>query len=93
MNRYDVLRRPIQTEKADVLTESRNQYVFEVATKANKRQIADAVAGIFEVTVLDVHTLVMPGKSRRWGRHVTKTSSWKKAIVTLKAGDKIELFD
>jgi len=93
VNRYDVLRRPIQTEKADVLTESRNQYVFEVATKANKRQIADAVAGIFEVTVLDVHTLVMPGKSRRWGRHVTKTSPWKKAIVTLKAGDKIELFD
>jgi large subunit ribosomal protein L23 len=93
MNQYDVLRRPILTEKADVLTESRNQYVFEVAAGANKRQIRQAVEGIFNVTVTDVHTLVMPGKTRRWGRHISRTPRWKKAIVTLASGQKLALFE
>jgi large subunit ribosomal protein L23 len=93
MNKFDVLRRPVVTEKADMLAEQGNQYVFEVAPRANKRQIRDAVQTIFGVTVTDVRTLVMPGKSRRWGRHITKTAAWKKAIVTLRAGDRIELFE
>jgi len=93
MNRYEVLRRPILTEKTDVMTELNNQYVFEVALGANKRQIRDAVQGIFEVTVLDVRTMVMPGKGRRWGRHITKTPRWKKAVVTVSPGDRIELFE
>lgn len=93
MNKYDVLVRPLQTEKTDVLKELSNQYVFEVARAANKRQIKEAVQGIFNVTVLDVHTMVMPGKSRRWGRHITKTATWKKAVVTVRPGDKIDLFE
>lgn len=93
MNKYDVLVRPLQTEKTDVLKELSNQYVFEVARVANKRQIKEAVQGIFNVTVLDVHTMVMPGKSRRWGRHITKTATWKKAVVTVRPGDKIDLFE
>jgi large subunit ribosomal protein L23 len=93
MNKFDILRRPLQTEKTDVLKELSNQYVFEVAPTANKRQIRDAVQGIFNVTVLDVRTLVMPGKSRRWGRHITKTARWKKAVVTVRPGDKIDLFE
>jgi large subunit ribosomal protein L23 len=93
MNKFDVLLRPVVTEKADMLTEQGNQYVFQVAPGANKRQIKSAVQSIFGVTVTDVRTLVMPGKSRRWGRHITKTAAWKKAVVTLQPGDRIELFE
>jgi large subunit ribosomal protein L23 len=93
MNKYDVLRRPVVTEKADMLGEQGNQYVFEVALGANKRQIRDAVQSIFSVDVADVRTMVMPGKSRRWGRHITKTAAWKKAVVTLRPGDRIDLFE
>jgi large subunit ribosomal protein L23 len=93
VNKYDVLLRPRQSEKTDILNEGYNQYVFEVAGGANKRQIKAAVEDIFQVTVLGVRTMVMPGKSRRWGRHRTKTARWKKAVVTLSPGDKIELFE
>lgn len=93
MHKYDVLRRPIITEKTDLMGEQSNKYVFEVARLANKRQIGAAVEDIFEVRVLQVHTMVMPGKPRRWGRHTTKTARWKKAIVTLADGDRIDLFD
>jgi large subunit ribosomal protein L23 len=93
VNRYDVLRRPVLTEKTDSLTERLNQYVFEVADGANKRQIREAVQSIFNVTVTDVHTLRLPGKGRRWGRHITKTPTWKKAVVTLAPGQKIEMFE
>lgn len=93
MHRYEVLRRPILTEKTDMMTERDNQYVFEVALAANKRQIRDAVQGIFEVTVVDVRTMVIPGKGRRWGRHLSKTPRWKKAVVTVQPGDRIELFE
>lgn len=93
MHKYEVLRRPVITEKSDVMAEARNQYVFEVARGANKHQIHEAVQDLFGVTVVNVRTAIMPGKSRRWGRHVTRTPSWKKAIVTLKSGDRIELFE
>ena len=93
MNRYEVLRRPIVTEKTDRLTDLSRQYVFEVAMGANKRQVRDAVEGLFNVSVTEVRTLVMPGKQRRWGRHLSKTPRWKKAVVTIAPGDKIELFE
>lgn len=93
MHKYDVLRRPIVTEKTDILAEARNQYVFEVARRANKAQIQNAVEEIFDVKVLRVRTAVMPGKPRRWGRHVTRTAAWKKAFVTLAPGDRIDLFE
>jgi large subunit ribosomal protein L23 len=91
MHRYDVLRRPVVTEKTDVMAEQHNQYVFEVARQANKRQVQDAVEAVFKVHVTDVHTMVVPGKTRRWGRHVARTPRWKKAIVTLVQGDRIDL--
>ncbi len=90
MHRYDVLLRPISSEKADVLAAKHNQYVFEVAKAANKRQIKDAVEGIFKVTVEDVRTMVIPGQVKRWGRHLSRSSAWKKAVVTLAAGDVID---
>jgi large subunit ribosomal protein L23 len=93
MHSYDVLRRPVVTEKTDVMSERLNQYVFEVARAANKRQIETAVEKAFKVSVLSVRTMVMPGKPRRWGRHVSRTPRWKKAIVTLAKGDRIDLFE
>lgn len=88
-----VLVRPIiLTEKANRLREQ-NQIVFEVSRDANKIQIRDAVQRMFKVTVLGVNTMVFRGKDKRMGRGVGKLQNWKKAIVTLKAGDKIEFFD
>lgn len=93
MHKYEVLRRPVLTEKTDILGEQHNQYVFEVAKEANKAQIKDAVETIFEVKVERVRTAVMPGKPRRWGRHTSKTPAWKKAMVTLAEGERIDLFE
>lgn len=89
---YAVLLRPIITEKSTVLT-GLDKYVFEVDLRANKNQIKEAVQLAFNVRVADVNTMKMKGKPRRWGRKVTNRPDWKKAIVTLMAGDKIELFE
>ncbi|MCE7937225.1 MAG: 50S ribosomal protein L23 [Chloroflexi bacterium CFX6] len=90
MDKYAVLRRPIGTEKTDFIGDL-NQYAFEVALEANKREVQEAVEHLFDVKVDKVRTMVMPGKQRRWGRRITRTSRWKKAIVTLVPGDKIDL--
>ena len=91
MDRYDVIIRPVITEKSDAMSELFNQYVFEVDTRANKLQVKDAVESIFEVDVTEVRTMVVPGKSKRWGRRMRRLPSWKKAIVTLAEGDSIDL--
>jgi large subunit ribosomal protein L23 len=91
MHKYSVLLRPITTEKTDRLTEQTNQVAFEVDTRANKREIREAVQDIFAVRVTGVRTMIMPGKGRRWGRHITKTPRWKKAVLTLAPGDSIDL--
>lgn len=91
MHLYDIVIRPIMSEKTDVMADDHNQYVFEVVRKANKRQVKKAVESIFEVSVTDVRTMIVPGKSRRWGRIIRKTPSWKKAIVTLVDGDAIDV--
>ncbi|MEP7293655.1 MAG: 50S ribosomal protein L23 [Chloroflexota bacterium] len=91
---YDVIRRPVVSEKASLMSEELNQYVFEVAPDANKRQIEQAVEIIFEKRVKKVNTMVMPAKRGMRGRNVYQRSrQWKKAIVTLEAGEKLELFD
>lgn len=88
-----IIKRPIiLTEKARVLSEDENQVQFEVARGANKIQIRHAVESLFKVTVTNVNTLVVRGRMRRMGRGQAKTQNWKKAIVTLKAGDKIQFF-
>ncbi|MBI5946922.1 MAG: 50S ribosomal protein L23 [Chloroflexi bacterium] len=89
---YAVLLRPIITEKTTVLT-GLDKYVFEVDIRANKNQIKEAVELAFSVRVSDVNTMKMKGKPRRFGRKVTNRPDWKKAVVTLVAGDKIELFE
>lgn len=89
---YAVLLRPIITEKTTVLTGG-GKYVFEVDLRANKNQIREAVQVAFNVRVAEVNTMVMKGKPKRFGRKVTNRPDWKKAIVTLLPGDKIELFE
>ncbi len=89
---YGVLLRPIITEKTTVLT-GLDQYVFEVDLRANKNQIKEAVQLAFNVHVKDVNTMKMKGKAKRFGRKVTNRPDWKKAIVTLVPGEKIDLFE
>lgn len=91
---YDVIRRPLITEKSSVQADELNQYVFEVASNANKIQIKDAVEVIFDVSVTKVNTMVMPAKRGRRGRNwYLRSKQWKKAVVTLAEGDEIELFN
>lgn len=89
---YAVLLRPIITEKTTVLTGA-DKYVFEVDIRANKNQIKEAVQIAFNVRVAEVNTMVMKGKPKRFGRRVVDRPDWKKAVVTLVPGDKIELFE
>ena len=92
MHIYEVLRRPLVTEKSTAL-QGLNKYAFEIADGANKKQIKDAVEAAFKVTVTGVNVVTVRGKTKRMGRREVKTLPWKKAIVTLKAGDKIEFFE
>lgn len=89
---YDVIRRPIISEKSTALAELGNRYVFEVATQANKQEIRDAVQQLFSVKVREVRTMTMHGKMKRVGRFETKRANWKKAVVTLAEGQKIDFF-
>lgn len=91
----DIIIRPILTEKITAMQE-RRQYAFEVLAAANKIEIGKAVERQFKVTVTSVRTMHVGGKSKmqltRRGRFDGRTRTWKKAIVTLKDGDKIDLF-
>ncbi len=91
-NLYDVIKRPVISEKSTALQEVGNRYVFEVATQANKHEIKDAVQNLFSVKVENVRTMTVHGKVKRVGRSETKRSNWKKAIVTLQSGQKIDFF-
>lgn len=88
-----VVRNVLITEKGTVLRESQNQYFFEVARDANKIDIKKAIETIFSVKVDNVRTMQLRGKVKRQGRWVGKRNDWKKAIVTLKPDQKIELFE
>jgi large subunit ribosomal protein L23 len=90
---YSVLRRPLITEKSNLMKEEFNQIAFEVDRRANKIEIKEAVKKLFNVNVIKVRTFTMLGKRKRVGRTEGRTSSWKKAIVTLKAGDRIDFFE
>ncbi len=92
MHLYEVLRRPLVTEKNAAL-QAQGKYTFEVAEEANKEQVKQAVEKAFKVKVNAVNVVTMPSKMKRVGRRLTPTSPWKKAIVTLKSGDKIEFFE
>jgi large subunit ribosomal protein L23 len=90
---YDVIRRPVVTEKSTAQSDELNQYVFEVAPNANKIQIKEAIEVIFDVEVTKVRTMVQPAKRGRRGRAwYVRSKQWKKAIVSLAEGDEIDLF-
>lgn len=90
---YLIIKRPIITEKSMMLG-SEGKYAFEVYMDSNKVEIANAISAVFNVNVEKVNTLVVKGKKKRYGRSPAgRTPDWKKAYVTLKAGDKIPLFE
>ncbi len=90
---YNIVLRPVVTEKSMEGKEQMNKVVFEVHPKANKQEIKTAIERLFEVKVLKVNTVSMRGKKRRMGRIEGKKKDWKKAIVTLAPGHRIELFE
>ena len=92
MSLASILRRPIVTEKSTLLADQ-GRYVFEVERSANKHEIAKAVEWAFDVKVIKVNTLTVPGKVKQYGRRPSKQPDWKKAIVSLQAGDSIQLFE
>jgi large subunit ribosomal protein L23 len=90
---YKIIRRPLITEKSTIQKEMNNQLAFEVDRRANKIEIKKAVERIFKVQVEDVRTQNYQGKVKRLGRNMGRRRHWKKAIVTLKPGQKIEFFE
>jgi len=90
---YGCIRRPIVTEKSNLIKDAANKVVFEVDKHAHKVEIKYAVQQLFNVTVQEVNVMNFLGKSKRTGRIIGKKQDWKKAIVTLKKGDKIEFFE
>ena len=92
MHLYEVLRRPLITEKNTIL-QAQGKYAFEVAGEANKHQIKQAVEKAFNVKVNTVNVMMVHGKMRRMGRREVMTPSWKKAVVTLEPGQKIGFFE
>lgn len=92
MSLASVLKRPIVTEKSTILGEQ-GRYVFEVDSDASKHDIARAVEWAFDVKVVKVNTMKVPGKVKRYGRRPSKQPDWKKAVVSLQAGDTIQLFE
>ena len=93
MNLTDVIKGPIVTEKLDLAREEAQQYAFVVARAANKVEIAQAVEKLFKVKVVAVKTSIHRGKNKRVGRSIGQRPNWKRAIVTLKEGQSIDLFE
>ena len=90
---YDIIRRPVITEKTSIQKEVSNQFTFEVDRMANRVEIRKAVESIFNVKVAGVRTLQVKGKTKRRGWIVGKRRDWKKAIVTLMPGERIDFFE
>jgi len=93
MIQYDIIKRPLITEKTSIQKESFNQLSFEVEPWANRIEIKRAIEKIFNVKVASVKTLHVKGKIKQRGRIVGKRKDWKKAIVTLLPGERIDFFD
>jgi len=93
MHLYSVLKRPLATEKSNQLKDDQRKYVFQVDTRANKLQIKEAVEAAFKVDVLAVNVMRMSRKRRHFGRRVSYKPLWKKAIVTIRPDQRIDLFE
>ena len=89
----EILKRPLITEKVVSEKEKYGRYAFEVDAGASKPAIRKAVESFFQVKVKDIKTMIVRGKIRRVGRYVGKRPNWKKAIVTLTKGQKIDMFE
>jgi len=87
-----IIKRPILSEKSTAQTEAFNQVTFEVTLSSTKPEIKAAVERFFKVKVASINTVVVPGKMYRTKKGENKSASWKKAVVTLKQGEKIEFF-
>lgn len=90
---HKILVKPLVTEKSMQSLQDSNRVSFKVKRDANKIQVRAAVEQIFEVTVEAVNVVTVRGKKKRFGRNIGQSKDWKKAIVKLKEGDKIELFE
>ena len=93
MDLYRVVNKPLVTEKGTTMLADGNWVTFDVNMDANKIQIREAIQKIFNVSVLKVNTQIVRGKRRRFGRTMGQSKAWKKAMVQLKEGDKIEIFE
>ena len=93
MNPYDVLIRPLLTEKITSIREIKNSVAFAVNTQATRIDVRRAVEKIFSVKVASVNVMNVRGKMKRQGRYLGKRADWRKAFVTLKEGEKIELYE
>jgi len=93
MDLYRIIKRALMTEKSVIVKDEFNKYVFEVDPRANKVEIGNAVEKLFKVKVLDVHVMNMAGKKKRVGRTIGRKSDWKKAIITLAPGNRIDIHE
>lgn len=93
MNRHDLIIRPLLTEKSTLLREGQNKFCFVVRNGVNRKEVKKAVEQTLNVKVEKVHILNVGGKEKRLNRFVGRRPDWKKAIVTLKQGEKLELFE
>jgi large subunit ribosomal protein L23 len=93
MHLYEILKRPLTTEKTTDLKDTLRQYAFEVDSRATKPQIKEAVEKAFNVEVLSVNVMRMSHKRRHYGRRISYKPAWKKAIVKILANQRIELFE
>ena len=90
---YDIIKSPLITEKTTIQKEASNQISFKVSRMANRIEIKRAVENIFNVKVSGVHTMQVKGKTKQRGRIIGKRKNWKKAIVTLMPGERIDFFE
>ena len=90
---YEIIKRPLLTEKGTILQDEQNTYCFEVGISANKLEIKDAIEEIFDVKVAAVRTAVVRGKVRRFGRRLGKRPNWKKAYVKLTGDKQLDLLN
>lgn len=93
MNIYDVITKPMVTEKTTIEKDAKNIIAFVVNRDANKIEIKEAAEKLFKVEVTAVRTVNVAGKVKRTGKHIGKRSNWKKAYVTLKEGSSVDFFE
>ncbi len=93
LQEYKIIRKPLITEKGTILKDENNQLVFEVDRRSNKSEIKKAVEKLFKVTVVSVKTQNKAGKPKKLGRSSGRRRHWKKAIVTLKEGNRVDFFE